>query len=174
MVVATQTKPSTEQIIHAQQRDVWRFLVALGCEAAEADDLTQETFLAVLRSKFEYRGEQETAAWLRRSAKNLFISSIRKRRRAALAPNLDDADVDWAQYQAAMPEDERIAWLRECVTELAERAQQALKQRYEDGLSREEMASRLGMEASAVRSLLERARQRLRECVERKQRRDER
>ena len=174
MVVATQTKPSAEQIIHAHQRDVWRFLVALGCEPAEADDLTQETFLNVLRGKFEYIGERETAAWLRRSAKNLFISSIRKRRRAALAPNLDDADADWAAYQQAMPEDDRIAWLRECIAELTERVQQALKQRYELGMSREEMAQSMGMEPSAVRSLLERTRQRLRECVERKQSVDER
>jgi RNA polymerase sigma-70 factor (ECF subfamily) len=168
MLVAAQTRPTFEQIIHAHQRDVWRFLVALGCEANEADDLTQETFLQVLR-KFEYQGERETAAFLRLTAKNLFISTIRKRRRAALVPNLDDADVQWEAY-ASTPEDDRIAMIRECMQTLAERARHALTQRYEQGLSREEMAKRLGMEPSSVRSLLERTRQRLRECVERKHR----
>ncbi len=174
MAVAAQTIPTAEQIIQSHQRDVWRFLVALGCEPAEADDLTQETFLSVLRGKFEYFGERETAAWLRRAAKNLFISSIRKRRRASLVPNLDDADTDWAEYQEGLPEDERLALLRECIHELTDRAREALKQRYELNLSREQMARNLGMEPAGVRSLLERARQRLRECVERKQSRDER
>lgn len=173
MLVDTQAQPTIEQIIHAHQRDVWRFLVALGCEGNEADDLTQETFVHVLQGRFSYIGERETAAWLRRTAKNLFISSIRKRRRAALAPNLDDAEADWAAYQDALPEDDRLAWLRDCLQSLSERDREALQHRYELELSREEMAQRLGMEQTGVRTLLERIRQRLRECVERKQRREQ-
>src|SRR5690606_33336101 len=99
--------------------------------------------------------------------------SIRKRRRAALAPNLDDAEADWAAYQDALPEDDRLAWLRDCLQSLSERDREALQHRYELELSREEMAQRLGMEQTGVRTLLERIRQRLRECVERKQRREQ-
>ncbi|MBX3459818.1 MAG: RNA polymerase sigma factor [Planctomycetes bacterium] len=168
MDVATQVRPSDEQIIQAHQRDVWRFLVALGCESNEADDLTQETFLSVLRGPFEYRGDAETAAWLRRTAKSLFISTIRKRRRQALAPNLDDADAQWEAYQSQVNEDRRIEMLRTCLHELTERAREALRMRYEHGLSREQMAQKLAMQPVSVRSLLERARAALRECVERR------
>jgi len=167
-VTAPETIPSAEDIIATHQRDVWRFLIALGAEAAEADDLTQETFIALLQGAFEYRGPAETAAWLRRTAKHRFISTIRKRRRAALTPNLDDADGEWAIYQEQCDPDARVALLRECMDLLDERPRKALDLRYRRDLSRPEMAAELGIAEAGVKTMLERIRQRLRECVERK------
>ena len=35
-------------LIESHQAELWRYLRYLGCDAAEAEDLTQETFLAAL------------------------------------------------------------------------------------------------------------------------------
>ena len=53
----TATTPDTTgfdpaQLIEKYQVGVWRYLRALGCEPALADDLTQETFLSVLQHPF--------------------------------------------------------------------------------------------------------------------------
>jgi RNA polymerase sigma-70 factor, ECF subfamily len=155
-------------LIVAHQRDVWRFLVALGCTPDEADDLTQETFLSLLRAKFTYRGHAETAAWLRRAARNLFISSLRKRGRAILTPNLDEVESHWQAFEEECAADDRVALLRECLSQLDARDRLALELRYTRELSREEMAARLKLEPSSVRTLLHRLRRALRDCVQRK------
>ena len=162
------TTPGIEQIVRNHQRDIWRFLLALGCDAAEAEDLTQETFVAVFRGGFEYRGESETAAYLRKVAKHRFISSARKRKRAPVVRNLDDVDVEWAQFESDCDGDKRIDLIRRCLMTLADRARAGLELRYRTGLSRLEIAARLDMKESGVRTLLERARNALRECVQRK------
>ena len=56
-------------LVDQHQADVWRYLRYLGAEASDADDLTQETFLAVSRSKFEQRTPAETAGYLRTAAR---------------------------------------------------------------------------------------------------------
>ena len=68
------------ELIETHQAGVWRYLRALGCQPAQADDLTQETFLAVLRKPFEYRGREAAAAYLRRVARRQWLMSARKSR----------------------------------------------------------------------------------------------
>jgi RNA polymerase sigma-70 factor (ECF subfamily) len=165
MTLTVQNTPTIEQIVRAHQRDLWRFLVGLGCEPAEAEDLAQEAFVQALRS-FEYRSEHETAAWLRKAAKNLFISTVRKRKRAPVVRNLDDVDVEWAAWSEQL--DARVEQLKACLETLGQRARLALDLRYRDNLGREEMAARLDMKDAGVKTLLERARAALRECVEKR------
>ncbi len=66
------------ELIACHQAGVWRYLRALGCDACSADDLTQETFLEVLKRPFEQYNQQATAAYLRRVAHNLFITLRRR------------------------------------------------------------------------------------------------
>ena len=40
------------RLVREHQAGVWRYLRVLGCPATEAEDLTQETFLAVLTRPF--------------------------------------------------------------------------------------------------------------------------
>jgi RNA polymerase sigma-70 factor, ECF subfamily len=165
MTVTAQTTPTIEQIVRAHQRDVWRFLIALGCEPAEAEDLTQEAFIQALRGSFEYRSEPETAAWLRKAAKNLFITTVRRRKRAPVVRNLDEVDVEWGQWTGQLAPDRRVEFLRQCLETLADRARMALELRYGESLGREQMAVKLDMKEAGVKTLLERARAALRECV---------
>ena len=166
MFVTESTTPTAEQLIRDHQDSVWRFLVSLGCEPNLADDLTQEAFLAVLRGKFEYKSPRETVAWLLRVAKNQFIDAIRARKETPA--DLAEAETRWAEFEGECDYEQRVAWLRECMNDLTDRAREAVKLRYEMNLPREEMASRLGMAAAGVKTMLERIRQRLRDCVQAK------
>src|SRR5690606_13829549 len=127
--------PSAEEIILVYQRDVWRFLVALGCRHADADDLTQETLVSVLGGRFTYRSEAETRAYLFMVAKRCFISSIRRRKCSPLLANLDDADSDWQRFSAECPLDTRVDAMRECLRQIEGRSQTALMMRYRDDTS---------------------------------------
>ena len=166
---AAQTEPApgefdVARLVREHQAGVWRYLRVLGCPAAEADDLTQETFLAVLTKPFQDYNRQATAAYLRQVARNLFISS---RRRAVSAVELDEAEAAWLRWAVKDDGAELIAALRSCLESLTERVRQALELRFARGQSRAEIAAALGLSEAGAKNLLQRAKQHLRECVER-------
>ena len=61
------------RLIQAYQAGIWRYLRALGCESSLAEDLTQDTFLAVLQRPFNDVSPAATSAYLRKTALNLLI-----------------------------------------------------------------------------------------------------
>ena len=61
------------KLVETYQAGIWRYLRALGCSVAEADDLTQETFLAVFQRPFDDFDPRATGAYLRRVAFNLLV-----------------------------------------------------------------------------------------------------
>ena len=66
------------ELIRRYQTGVWRYLRFLGARTAEVDDLVQETFLAVLRGSFEHRSDRQTAAYLRKVARNQLLLARRR------------------------------------------------------------------------------------------------
>src|SRR4051812_869010 len=82
---------------------IWRYLRFLGCDDAAADDLTQETFLAVARGAGNVgRGNGEVVrdvpAYLRGIARNLFLKWVRRSRREPSLQELDLSDEVWSQF----------------------------------------------------------------------------
>lgn len=175
-------------LVRAYQAGVWRYLRFLGADDALADDLTQETFLTVLRRPFEDRGAPATSGYLRTIARNLYLMSLRRHgrepvlfgvleaqlsggspREAAIQDVLDLADEAFARFAA---DDGGAAWLdalRTCLDQLEGRARQAIEMRYAEDRSREEIAAATALSADGVKTLLRRTRDVLRQCVERRQ-----
>lgn len=151
------------RLVNEHQTGVWRYLRVLGCPADEAEDLTQETFLAVLTKPFQDYNRQATAAYLRQVARNLFISS---RRRAVAAAELDEAEAAWLRWAAKDDGQELMAALRECLQKLTERARSALDLRFGRQTSRADIAAALGLSEDGAKNLLQRAKQKLRMCIE--------
>src|SRR4051812_1589780 len=86
------------RLIADHQVGIWRFLRALGCEPSLADDLTQETFLAVLERPFAEINQAATSSYLRTIARNLLVSYHRKNGRVTLADNLDEVANEWNRW----------------------------------------------------------------------------
>jgi RNA polymerase sigma-70 factor (ECF subfamily) len=170
--MATQSEPlkatlaefDVGRLVREHQTGVWRYLRVLGCPAPEAEDLTQETFLAVLTKPFQDFNRQATAAYLRQVARNLFISS---RRRAVPVAELDEAEAAWLQWAVKDDGQELMVALRTCLQALTDRARQALDLRYARQASRTDIAAAVGLSEDGAKNLLQRAKQQLRECVER-------
>ncbi len=155
-------------LVKNHQASVWRYLRLLGCDPATAEDLTQETFLAVYYRPFELRSTASSAAYLRRVARNLFL---KERRGLARRPAQCDLDAADAVFETRSGEDEGEAYresLRACLRDLSERSRTALDLRYGAKIERTEIARRLGMKDQGVKTLLQRAKQALRECIERR------
>lgn len=143
---------------------LWRFLRRLGCDATAAEDLAQDAALAAISSGV-YRLEQDAAmAWLHATARNLFRAHLRTKARQPQLTAEADAWPDASEFDA---ESEQLrSALRRCLMQLAPRARRAIELRYRQGAGREQIATELGVQASGIKSLLQRTRQQLRTCVE--------
>lgn len=167
MATASINRPlDLADLVKTHQAAVWRYLRYLGCDEARADDLTQETFLAVHRKPFAQRSPAESAAYLRTVARNLFLMSIRGAGRRPSVEQLDLAEDVWRRFTGEG--DDYLDALRECVDALQGRARQAVEMQYHDESSRAEIAAALDMTEDGVKSLLRRTREVLRKCVEEK------
>ena len=153
-------------LVREHQSVVWRYLRLLGADPHEADDLMQEAFL--LAAEHLRRGERlrEPRAFLRTLARNLLIGS--RRRASRRAPDVPWADAvdELLQAQPEALEDRRLALLRECVGRLGGRMREAVQLHHVDGVSCADVAARMGLGANGLKSLLLRARNALRECVQ--------
>jgi RNA polymerase sigma-70 factor (ECF subfamily) len=143
-------RPTIEGLVLASTRDV-----------DVAADATQEAFTRLFREAQAGRYPDHVKAWLYRTAMNVVISS---RRRAAVAdrkaPHLVRLDEPSGPEEAAL-QHERSAALRAAVGRLAPSERTALLLAA-SGVTGPEIASHLGRTHGATRTLMCRARGRLR------------
>lgn len=163
------------ELVTRHQRGIWRYLRMLGCDTATADDLTQETFLRVLRREdFVQHGDAATSSYLRRTAYNLLVSLHRKQGRVQTVVEPVILDEIWDRWAGKdLTGDFAIEALRVCFSTLTERAQTALRMRFADQASRVEIGKALKISDHGARNLMQRAKQQLRQCVEDKIRRNQ-
>ena len=159
-----------ETLINRHQRGVWRYLRMLGCDDATADDLTQETFLRILRrDDFVQHNDSATAGYLRRTAYNLLVSRHRKLGRVQTIGEPELLDESWDRWAGKdLTGDSAVDALENCFNKLTERAQIALRMRFDSNASRVEIGEALGITDHGARNLMQRAKQQLRNCVEEK------
>lgn len=159
-----------ESLVRTHQAGIWRFLRAMGCGAAEAEDLTQETFLEVLRRPFEQRNEKSSAAYLRLVARHQMLMARRKQGREVGLADVEDIVEQWSAYAGADDADGglKVEALKECLKGLDERERRALELRYKEEVPREEIGRALNLSDGGVKNLMERARDKLKRCVERR------
>ncbi len=155
-----------QSLIDQYQLKVWRYLRSLGCDENLADDLTQDTFVAVLRRPFEVVSDAATAVYLRRVAYHLLIDHRRKHRRTTLTPEVDAADQLWMKWIGGKTEDEIFEYLKSCYERLTDRAQLALQMRFRQHASRELIAEALKISPNGAKNLMQRAKMQLKECIE--------
>lgn len=160
--------PTWEEIVSQHTDRVYRLAYRLTGNRADAEDLTQETFVRVFRSLDRYQpGTFE--GWLHRITTNLFLDGARRRTRLRF-----DALGEWAER---VPASERTSPERgfehDNLDVDIQGALNALKPQYRaavvlcdiEGLSYEEIGTTLGISTGTVRSRIHRGRSQLREAL---------
>lgn len=156
-----------EALIERHQTMVWRFLRFLGADPAAAEDLGQETFLRLIQSPPEDRGDAALGAWLRTAARNLFLRQGRRARQQLEFLDGPDLERLWLRWSADQGQGEAYQEaLRACLDQLQVRARQALALRYGEEASRQEIAAHLEMTEEGIKTLLRRSRAALQTCIE--------
>ncbi len=139
-----------------------------------AEELAQEVFLRVYRSRASYAAEAKFTTWLYRIATNLAVNHARDTRNERIAPtvNLDEPDSETGttpdvadatmNVEERMLREERLAAIRQQVMELPERQRLAVLMHKYQGLDYKQIAEVLKLSESATKSLLFRAYETLR------------
>ncbi len=147
-------------------------------DAQEAEDLAQEVFLRVYRHRKKYRPKAKFATWLFTIANHLALNVIRHRkRRSALPLELNESGPLGARPEEQLVADrqqpptqqlqheELAAQIRRALDSLNERQRMAvILNKFED-MNYAEIAEVMGLSTKAVKSLLCRARTRLRDAL---------
>jgi len=153
---------SFDQLFARYQGPLYRHILALVGDPAQAQDLTQDTFLKAYKALPTAR-EGAEAAWLYRIATNTALDALRHRRRLAwipFAPSDDDrlpAPERDLPTQLATRED-----LRHALARLTPPQRACLLLRARDGLSIAEIAHALDLSKGTVKMTLYRAKERVR------------
>jgi len=168
------TEAELEQLIHAHQAEIFRYLRYLGATDAAAEDLVQETFLGAYQAarRPDAADERACAAWLRAIARNQFLKHCRRMRRDPVKTSpqtLERAEAIWSQTFLRDGDGfDYVEALRRCLETIVDKERQVVDWFYAEELSRAETAQRAAMSEDGVKSLLQRVRSKLGNCIKRR------
>jgi RNA polymerase sigma-70 factor (sigma-E family) len=143
-------------------------MVRLACvvvsDLAAAEEVVQDTFLAMLTGGWQLRDEEKALAYLRQSIVNRSRSVLRHRVVIDKHLQKHSPDMPSAEHGALtlLERDAVVSALRE----LTDRQREAIVLRYYAGLSEAETASKMGISPGSVKSHVSRAMVSLREVLE--------
>ena len=146
-----------------RQRDVYRFALHMTASAAAADDVTQDTFVAVIHDASGYvPGRSSVVSWLLGIARNYVRRRVdRERRHLSLSEEATAAERDLVVETdplAGLDRDERLDGLRRALGVLPTRYREAVVLCDLEELSYAEAARAMGCAIGTVRSRLHRGR----------------
>jgi len=124
-------------------------------DPAEAEDVTQEVFVAVFRKLSAFRGDARFSTWLYRIAVNKALRHLKKRRRWSPGPDPTEMEnaVDPAPSQEdRMVEEQKREKLYELMDSLPDRQRTVLALRVEQSLPFKEIARILGRSIGGVKA----------------------
>tara|TARA_R110002096_G_scaffold5514_5_gene25806 strand:- start:3067 stop:3645 length:579 start_codon:yes stop_codon:yes gene_type:complete len=175
VIAKPQNSSRVEAFVALHQAGLWRWLRALGCEAARAEEHCQDALLAGLHHQVQDLDAEDASRWLRRAAKNLFLMELRREKRRPKFVAFDELDAAWQSLGGdADGGSTALTALNRCLLALAPRDRELISRRYEQRDSRASIATALGVSDAGVKQALRRVRDKLRLCVQRRVNLDDR
>jgi RNA polymerase sigma-70 factor (ECF subfamily) len=168
-----------EELVNLYQHRLVAVMHHLVGNAEEAEDLAQEVFLRVYRSRQKYRPRAKFSTWLFTIANNLALNALRSRQRkpvvplavhesGPLGPRPAEQLVRDQQAQPVhrLQQQELAALIQEAIQGLNERQRMAVVLNKFEDMNYAEIAEVMGLSTKAVKSLLSRARMNLRAVLQ--------
>jgi RNA polymerase sigma-70 factor (ECF subfamily) len=175
MRVAEGDEDSFAELVYRYTPRVFGYFCRQLSDRAEAEDLTQDVFLRLYRSRLRYRPKASFSTWVFHIAQNVLRNALRTRRRRP-AVRLDMGSVADGDRLLKVMLSERVdspsrplerkelaGVVREAVAELASRQRAAVELHQFEDRTYAEVAAELDMTPKAAKSLLYRARNQLRD-----------
>jgi len=169
---------AVREIMQANNRRLYRLARGILRNDSEAEDVVQDTYVRAFTHLEQFRGDSSLSTWLSRIAMNEALGRLRRQRPA----------VEWSALERAAPEAQIIPFplassddpeksmaqreiqhvVEHAIDELPEPFRLVFITRVIEGMNVEETAEILGLKPETVKTRLHRARNLLRDNVERK------
>jgi len=159
----TADEAASREIVHRLVRDeyqiVYRFAYRLAGSHADAEDLTQQTFLQACRKIQQLRSGERARPWLLTIVRNCFLKSCQKLKHGTLP----DTDVEWlAESTSNWPEEFDEEQLQQALQEMPEVFRIPVLLHYFEELSYKEISHLLDVPIGTIMSRLARGKELLR------------
>jgi RNA polymerase sigma-70 factor (ECF subfamily) len=173
-------RESFAQLMRLHERQIYNFTYRMLGDEEEAEDLTQDIFVAAFKGIRKFRGEAKFSTWLYRIALNQTRNRIKylsrrdffakQSRRVQYRQESPWENPDLLPDSAPTPEQWTLtksmaAQVQECLNQIPPQARQILVMRDVQGFSYEELSEMLSLNPGTVKSRLHRARSALQQCL---------
>ena len=145
-----------------------RPFIARRVSASDVDDVVQDVFVRVQRALPDLKDEQRFAAWLYQVARSAIAESRRRQGRQPALSSGEALDEPMPSDDASptLLEQELATYLAPFVTRLPSPYREAITLTELQGLTQQAAADALGVSLSAMKSRVQRGREKLRELLE--------
>ncbi|HEX6268916.1 MAG TPA: RNA polymerase sigma factor [Anaerolineales bacterium] len=154
-------------IFRGDYQRIFRYIVSMVRDTAEAEDLTQETFLRAYRRRGSLRDEGAQTAWLYRIATHVSLDRLRQSARRAPRESeadldkMDVAEPDSPSLQKVIEQDEMSECVQGYLNRLSDSYRAVILLHDMHELTTPEIAHLLGESLATIKIRLHRARRKL-------------
>lgn len=160
-----------EEVVNRYQHLIFSFVARMVGSDFEAEDIAQEVFLRAWKSASRYEPSAKVSTWLVAIAKNLvFDNNLRKRKENRVLKSSPTCfefrtqeDIEKREPHRILEAKELAAEVERAILSLPEKARLAIILLRYEGMSYEEVAQVLGISIGALKSVVFRSRQYLKE-----------
>lgn len=175
-LIAGRNKKIYHELVKRYQTKLFSYLYRLIGNKEEAEDLLQNVFVKVYNNIRSYDTKRKFSSWIYRIAHNEAVNFLKKRSRRKLI-SIEDIQASKDKLEIADTRKNPIdSWIskelrkemQEALERLPEKYKQVLMLRYYYDKSYEEMSKALGKPVNTVGTLLNRAKKKLMEVIEKR------
>lgn len=159
------------------RRQIINFCFRFCGDRAAAEDLAQDVFIRVYRAAGRYEAKARFSTWIYRIAVNVCLNETRRQKNKYMIASMDQPrhasdgrPVEYMDERSPLPDDavaakQRDELLRDALLRLPERQRVAMMLRTFHEFSYEEIAGQMRISVANVKTLIFRARERLKEML---------
>jgi len=160
-----------ETLVRENHRELLVYALALTKNPTTAKDIVQDSFVVAFEKRDTFDVTRDFGTWMRGIVRNKWREWVRKNSRYQLSEDdlaIMDADIARWQGEKATGDSSAFDRLDQCLKRLPDNLRETIHAFYYEGRTGEEVSDVLGIAPAAVRKRLQRAREMLKDCVDRK------
>ena len=158
-------------VYHAYAKEVYNVIFRLMSNRSEAEEIVQDSFIAVFQSLKREEPIEQLPAWIKRIATNKAIDFIRKKKVRFV--ELEDGNADLEKEEEKIDEtvfEEQLEELRRAIDELPQAYRIIVELHVFENIPQSEIARMLGIESNTVNVQYYRAKQKILQAIKKTKR----
>lgn len=156
-----QAESSFETLYTRYVDQVYRQCLSMTKDTEKAQDFTHDIFIKVFHKLDGFEQRSSLSTWINAIAYNYCADQIRLAKRLQTTSLDEELNGQFTESQDVILQDEAVQLVNQALASLSESEQTLLRQKYEEGMSLDELAQLHQLSLSAVKMRLKRSREKI-------------